>query len=65
MDNPQPRGLAAWRHRNRFRIQSVALVFVVAGSLALYWALEAGRGGLAAAAFGAVALAMFGTLLVS
>jgi hypothetical protein len=58
-------GLAAWVKRRRLRVQAVALAITVGGSFGLFWALNAGQGGLAAVCFGVVAISMAVTMGIS
>ncbi len=57
-EQSKPAGLAAWRKRHRFAIQSGVLAASLALPFALYAALQAGRPALAAVLFGVLALAM-------
>jgi hypothetical protein len=65
MSNQAEGGFAAWRKKNKFRLHSILLTGIMGGSLALYWALEAGRNALAAVLAGVVALCMLTTIVVS
>lgn len=57
--SPQPRfSLAAWRTRNRGRLQAIALIVVLGAPFGLHGALGAGLNGLAAVLFAAIALSM-------
>jgi hypothetical protein len=65
MSDQSEGGFAAWRKNNKFRLHSILLAGIMGGSLALYWALEAGQNALAATLFGIVTLCMLTTIVVS
>lgn len=62
MVNPEK---TSWRERNRFRIQVAALVLALGGPFGLFWALNAGQGGLAVGFFAVVVLAMSAIIWIS
>ena len=51
-------GLSAWRRKNRFRLQCIALAASVLAPFALYWALQSGDDLLASMFFAVIALSM-------
>jgi hypothetical protein len=62
----QPRSaLAAWRSRNRGRLQAAALIVVLGAPFGLHWALGAGLNILATILFAAIALSMALVIWVS
>jgi hypothetical protein len=63
--SPSQSAWAAWRSRNRGRLQAAALIVVLGAPFGLHWALGAGLNGLAAILFAAIALSMALVIWVS
>lgn len=54
----------AWLQKNRVRLQALVLILSLCAPFGLYWALQSGRDGMAAAFFAVTAVGLITVIIV-